>query len=159
ILDWMMPELDGVDVCRRIREKPVPLPVYIILLTAKGQREDIVAGLQAGADDYVTKPFHQQELYARLQAGLRIADLQRKLAARVSDLEVALHQLRLMQQSQKLEAIGRLSAGVAHEINTPIQYIGDNIRFLQNAWGDVRRRLPTDTGDQDWEYLVNELPL
>jgi len=160
ILDWMMPGFDGVEVCRRIRHKPFSLPVYIIHLTAKGQPEDIVAGLQAGADDYVTKPFHQQELFARLQAGVRISDLQQRLAARVQDLEVALSQLRLMQQSQKLEAIGRLASGVAHEINTPIQYVGDNIRFLQTSWQEIQSRLPASTGDSDseWEYLIAELP-
>ncbi|HYR42100.1 MAG TPA: response regulator [Terriglobia bacterium] len=158
ILDWMMPGVDGVEVCRRIRQKPISLPVYILLLTAKGQREDIVTGLQAGADDYVTKPFHQQELYARLQAGVRISDLQQKLAARVQDLEVALSQLRLMQQSQKLEAIGRLASGVAHEINTPIQYVGDNIRFLQTSWQEIQSRLPASTGDSEWEYVIKELP-
>jgi signal transduction histidine kinase len=158
ILDWMMPGLDGVEVCRRIRQKPLPLPVYIILLTAKGQREDIIAGLQAGADDYVTKPFHQQELYARLQVGLRISDLQQRLAARVQDLEVALSQLRLLQQSQKLEAVGRLASGVAHEINTPIQYIGDNIRFLQTSWKEIQTRLPASTGDREWEYVLAEVP-
>ena len=158
ILDWMMPGLDGVEVCRRVRQKRLPLSVYIILLTAKGQQEDIVAGLHAGADDYVTKPFHQQELYARLQAAVRISDLQQRLAARVQDLEVALSQLRLMQQSQKLEAIGRLASGVAHEINTPIQYIGDNIRFLQTSWQEIQTRLPATTADSEWEYLIAELP-
>lgn len=158
ILDWMMPGLDGVEVCRRVRAKTVPLPVYIILLTAKGQREDVIAGFEAGADDYVTKPFHQQELFARLQAGLRISDLQQKLAARVIDLEVALERLRLMQQSQKLEAIGRLASGVAHEINTPIQYIGDNIRFLQTSWREIRPQLPATSNTPDWDYLMEELP-
>ncbi len=87
ILDWMMPELDGPEVCRSIRRKPAAVPVYIILLTAKAQCEDLVAGLGAGADDYMTKPFNHQELHARLKVGLRIVDLQRKLVERAQGLE------------------------------------------------------------------------
>jgi len=158
ILDWMMPEIDGVEVCRRIRAQPVPLPVYIMLLTAKRELEDIVAGLHAGADDYLTKPFHPQELYARLKVGIRISDLQRRLSARVADLEVALRQLDMVQQSQKLEAIGRLASGVAHEINTPIQYIGDNLRFLQVSWRELQKNLPSGTKDHRWETMIEEVP-
>ncbi|HXF06120.1 MAG TPA: response regulator transcription factor, partial [Blastocatellia bacterium] len=75
ILDWMMPEVDGVELCRRVRGS-LQRPIYIILLTARGSKEDIVAGLQSGADDYVTKPFDREELRARVQAGVRIVTLQ-----------------------------------------------------------------------------------
>ncbi len=71
ILDRMMPEMDGTDVCRRIRQRKTP-PLYIVLLTAKAQRQDLVEGLEAGADDYVIKPFNHQELRARLQVGIRV---------------------------------------------------------------------------------------
>jgi signal transduction histidine kinase len=156
ILDWMMPELDGVEVCRRVRETCIP--IYIILLTAKTQREDLIAGLQSGADDYITKPFNQQELSARLQVGVRITELQRNLASNVQDLEIAMMQLRRVQQTQKLEAIGQLASGVAHEINTPIQYIGDNMRFLQEAWNQIHRTHPTDPQDPEIAYLIEEVP-
>src|SRR4026207_2171304 len=66
ILDWMMPELDGPEICRRLREKTPEPPVYIILLTAKAPKKDLLAGFGAGADDYVTKPFNSQELFARV---------------------------------------------------------------------------------------------
>jgi two-component system, cell cycle response regulator len=78
ILDWMMPRLDGLQVCRNVRnpdERPAELYVYIILLTAKSQKTDMVTGLEAGADDYLTKPFDAQELRMRLRAGRRILDL------------------------------------------------------------------------------------
>jgi len=78
ILDWMMPLLDGLQVCRNVRnpaERPAEPYVYIILLTAKSQKTDMVTGLEAGADDYLTKPFDTQELRMRLRAGRRILDL------------------------------------------------------------------------------------
>jgi phosphoserine phosphatase RsbU/P len=90
VLDWMMPEMDGVDVCRKAREQSDKRPLYFILLTAKGRQQDIVAGLQAGADDYVTKPFDRDELQARLNVGIRIVELQSKLSARVRELQEAL---------------------------------------------------------------------
>jgi DNA-binding response OmpR family regulator len=94
ILDWMMPKLDGVDVCRRLRAELPERPVYVILLTAKGAREDLVTGLQAGADDYVTKPFDRTELRARVDVGIRVVTLQQRLADRVRDLEDALRRVK-----------------------------------------------------------------
>jgi diguanylate cyclase (GGDEF)-like protein len=79
VLDWMMPDRDGIDVCRSVRQRKGRPYTYIILLTARGQKEDIVEGLEAGADDYVTKPFDPYELRARLRAGRRIVELQEQL--------------------------------------------------------------------------------
>jgi DNA-binding response OmpR family regulator len=71
IVDWMMPGIDGIELCRRIRETPPRSPVYVILLTARTSRQDLVAGLEAGADDYLTKPFDPDELRARIHVGQR----------------------------------------------------------------------------------------
>ena len=76
ILDWMMPGMDGPSVCRLVRANPGRPAPYLILLTARGAKEDRVAGLEAGADDYITKPFDQNELQVRLRAGTRLVDLQ-----------------------------------------------------------------------------------
>jgi two-component system cell cycle response regulator len=81
ILDWIMPQFDGVDVCRAIRTRALEPYTYIILLTVKGEQKEIVEGLEAGADDYITKPFDLLELKARLRAGRRIVDLQDQLVA------------------------------------------------------------------------------
>ena len=97
ILDWMMPGLDGAEICRRVRAAATTPPPYLILLTARGSQPDIVAGLNAGADDYVTKPFDRDELRARVQAGTRIVDLQQELAGRVRELEDALSRVKLLQ--------------------------------------------------------------
>jgi phosphoserine phosphatase RsbU/P len=95
ILDWMMPGMDGVEVCRRVRA--AGSTAYIILLTAKGTKDDIAEGLDAGADDYIIKPFDRQELRARLNAGLRILELQRRLAERVRELEEAATNVKQLQ--------------------------------------------------------------
>ena len=97
ILDWMMPGMDGLEVCRLARSRNARHPLYIILLTARGRREDVVAGLQSGADDYLTKPFDQEELRARLQVGVRLMELQQSLAERVRELEAALSKVKQLQ--------------------------------------------------------------
>ena len=94
ILDWMMPGIEGPEICRRVRALAKPVPPYLILLTAKGQTDDIVTGLDSGADDFVTKPFDRQELRSRLRVGERMLNLQEGLAERVRELEVALSQVK-----------------------------------------------------------------
>lgn len=92
VLDWMMPEMDGLEVCRKVREKNSESYTYIILLTAKGHKEDVIHGLESGADDYVSKPFDANELKVRLRAGDRIISLQRQLLAAKEELrEQATH--------------------------------------------------------------------
>lgn len=88
ILDWMMPGIDGPEVCRRIRQLRREPYIYVLLLTAKAQKEDVVAGLEAGADDYLTKPVDVHELQVRLRAGRRILELQKKLIVAREELRM-----------------------------------------------------------------------
>jgi phosphoserine phosphatase RsbU/P len=90
ILDWVMPRMNGLEVCRKLRAVSKPCPTYVVLVTSKDQNADIVTGLDAGADDYVAKPFNREELRARVQVGERVVELQRRLAERVRELEAAL---------------------------------------------------------------------
>jgi sigma-B regulation protein RsbU (phosphoserine phosphatase) len=90
ILDWMMPGLDGPDICRRVRAELPLANMYLMLLTAREARRDLIAGLDAGADDYIVKPFDTDELRARIAVGTRVLALQEKLAERVEDLQAAL---------------------------------------------------------------------
>jgi DNA-binding response OmpR family regulator len=90
ILDWMMPKMDGPDVCRRVRSELALANMYLLLVTARESRADVVAGLDAGADDYIIKPFDPEELRARVQVGIRVLTLQQKLAERVEELQTAL---------------------------------------------------------------------
>jgi len=99
ILDWMMPEMDGVDVVRRVRAEIKDRQPYVIMLTAKGEKEDIVAGLEAGADDYLTKPFHPAELRVRVEVGRRLVEAQdMMLAVQVMELRRAMEDIKTLQR-------------------------------------------------------------
>jgi diguanylate cyclase (GGDEF)-like protein len=92
ILDWMMPKMDGIQICQELRKGITDPYIYVLLLATKNLKADVVSGLKAGADDYLTKPFHAQELLARLWTGKRMIDLQGKLiAAREALREAATH--------------------------------------------------------------------
>ena len=97
ILDVMMPSVDGLEVCRRVRRLSPATPPHIILLTAKHGARAIVDGMEAGADDYLTKPYDRDELRARVQVGVRIVELQTRLAGRVRELEKALEHVKQLQ--------------------------------------------------------------
>lgn len=110
ILDWMMPEVDGLELCRRIRSREQGLYRYVLLLTARDDKQDVVAGLEAGADDYLTKPFDVDELRARVRAGKRILDLQAALIHAQEDLQyTAAHDplTKLWNRGAILDLLGR----------------------------------------------------
>lgn len=108
IIDWHMPVLDGLTVCQRIRAMDGNAHRYLILLTVKSSRAEILDGLRSGVDDYITKPFDEEALIARVKIGERIVDLQTMLGRRVCELE---------QSNQELEAFGRM---VAHDLRNPL---------------------------------------
>jgi sigma-B regulation protein RsbU (phosphoserine phosphatase) len=97
ILDWMMPELDGVQVCRQVRAALQLKGVYLILLTSRGSKEHLLEGLRAGANDYITKPFDPEEMEARVNVGVQVVQLQAELALRVAELEEALGRVKQLQ--------------------------------------------------------------
>ena len=94
ILDWMMPKLDGPEVCRLVRTETPNAHAYLILLTSRDTSADVVVGLDAGADDYLVKPFDPAELLARVRVGIRVLGLQERLAARIEELQSALSQVK-----------------------------------------------------------------
>jgi DNA-binding response OmpR family regulator len=96
IVDWNMPGKDGVVLCQELRERKPLAGIYVMLLTSNQEKKDVIAGLESGADDYVTKPVHWDELHARLRIGARLVGLQQALAARVAELQDALTSVRTL---------------------------------------------------------------
>ncbi|HCU37171.1 MAG TPA: hypothetical protein DGT21_17550 [Armatimonadetes bacterium] len=110
ILDWMMPGMDGPEVCRRVREMSEPRLTYIILLTVKDEVQDVVAGLEAGADDYMIKPFDPLELRTRVGVGSRILSLQQKLVDRAREMETM--RARIAEQERFSRAVSQMSDAI-----------------------------------------------
>jgi len=133
VVDWMMPGMDGLELIKRLRGRGEARPVYIIMLTSKADKKDMVDGLEAGADDYLVKPFNSRELMARVEVGRRMLETQGKLIEQTNELRETHAQLA---HAQKLEAVGQLAAGIAHEINTPTQFVSDSVHFLKEAFED-----------------------
>ena len=128
LTDWVMPEMDGLELIRKIRSAQAPFYVYIILLTAKSEKEDLVVGMEAGADDFLVKPFDHNELRVRLREGERIVRLEQELAEQNQKLRETHSAL---VQSEKLASLGQMAAGMAHEINNPIALVANNLAVLK----------------------------
>ena len=105
ILDWMMPNLDGLELCRRIRSTPRLAGTYIILVTGRDSREDLVMGLEAGADDYMVKPIDMTEFRARIGVGFRVAKLQQTLTRSVTELKSTRDRLARMASTDVLTGV------------------------------------------------------
>ncbi len=99
ILDWEMPEIDGVELCKRIKNLQRSNPVYVILLTGRDSQNDILCGFDAGADDYMTKPFNDDELRARVRVAKRLVTIQSSLSQSVDELRTALDMVEALQGS------------------------------------------------------------
>ncbi|MCK5311184.1 MAG: response regulator, partial [Desulfobacteraceae bacterium] len=145
ITDWMMPEMDGVELCKKMRDSDKNSYTYIMLLTAKDKTSDLVQVFDAGADDYITKPFKPDELKSRIKTGKRILELQHEMTEKNIELDKALKDLKETQsqilQSEKMASIGQLAAGVAHEINNPIGFVGSNLATLTDYLEDFNTLL------------------
>ena len=97
IIDWMMPEMDGLEVIRRAKERHEGPSTYLVMLTARGEKADVLSGFEAGADDYLTKPFEVSELLARVRVGRRMIEIQDRLSKQVQELREALAHIKTLQ--------------------------------------------------------------
>lgn len=134
VSDIVMPGMCGTQLISKLREDLRTRHVPVIFLTGKDGREGLNDALRHGADDYLRKPIKADELLVRVGAALRNSQMYGELQAKHAELIETQGQL---VHSQKLKAIGQLAAGIAHEINTPLQYVGDNVDFLREGFSDL----------------------
>ena len=156
LIDWEMPGHEGPSLCKMIRERFTQNPPYVILLTARGAIDDVVGGLRSGANDYVTKPFREEELLARIEVGTRALNMQTQL-----------NQMSLkLIQAEKMASVGQLAAGAAHEVNNPLGFVKSNIETLQGYVSDLLQALEGGEGvdnkcaaasEIDMEFLKEDL--
>ena len=187
LLDVMMPGIDGFETCRRINADDETKEIPIIFMTALAEAEHKVKGLSLGAVDYITKPFQQEEVLARIDLHLRMRSLSRELAdtnAQLSDVNAMLEEkvaartreLQAMQSqmvlAEKMSSLGQLVAGVAHEINNPIGFIAGNlehargylkdltglIELYQSTYPEPAAAIAEEIDAIELDYLLDDFP-
>ncbi|MGP1373762.1 MAG: sensor histidine kinase [Almyronema sp.] len=183
LLDVMMPGIDGFETCRRLKRDAKTADIPVIFMTALAETADKVKGLSLGAVDYITKPFEQEEVLARIRLHLKLQGLNQTLATRnhllaeqTEALSLALQKIQLTQvqlvQGEKLASLGQLVAGIAHEINNPVGFVAGNLPHVQAYIHQLLAHLqlyqqhycqpPSEIEDHaqtiDLDYLIEDLP-
>ncbi|WP_334806191.1 hybrid sensor histidine kinase/response regulator [Nostoc sp.] len=180
LLDVMMPGIDGFETCQKLKENSVTCDIPVIFMTANSDTNSKVKGLSIGAVDYITKPFHEEELLARIKTHLQLRNLTKTLEKRVAERTAALSralkdlqesQLQLV-QTEKMSALGQLVAGVAHEINNPVGFIHGNlghasvyfqdmaniINLYQQHYPNPVPKIQEEIAGIDLKYMLSDLP-
>jgi len=187
LLDIMMPEVDGFEICKILKNDPATAEVPVIFMSALSDSVDKVKGLSIEAVDYITKPFQQEEVLARIKLHLKISSLMRKLENqniildqlvedRTAKLNQTINDLKQAQiqliQGEKMSSLGQLVAGVAHEINNPINFIYGNLfhaneytqnlleilQIYQAKYQDCDPEIADKLNDFDLDFILEDLP-
>ncbi|MEH2067350.1 MAG: response regulator [Nostoc sp.] len=180
LLDVMMPKIDGFETCKKLKENYETCDIPVIFMTGNSDTESKIKGLNIGAVDYITKPFHEQELLARIKTHLQLRNLTKTLEKRVAERTAALSKaLKNLQESQlqlvqteKMSALGQLVAGVAHEINNPVGFIHGNlghawvyfqamiklIDLYQQYYPHPVAEIQEEIAAMDLQYMLSDLP-
>ena len=186
LLDVMMPGIDGFEACRQLKDNPLTENIPIIFMTALSDTIDKVKGLELGAVDYITKPFQQEEVIARIQVHLKLRqvsleleqeklNLEGKVQERTAELQNAMEELKEAQlqivQNEKMSSLAQLVAGIAHEINNPINFIAGNIKYLEvciqelfNITSFCQQKYANDSDlnevieNADLDFMMKDLP-
>lgn len=169
ICDWIMPRVDGLEVCRQVKADPELATTFIILLTMRDQITDRVQGLDAGADEFISKPIDVEELLARVRVGLRSRQLTEQLRQALRQLQQTQAQL---VQTEKMASLWQLVAGLAHELNNPVTFIYSNLSYVErytqdliellNLYQGITPNPPANVTDKietvDLNFLIDDLP-
>ncbi|NEQ20217.1 MAG: hybrid sensor histidine kinase/response regulator [Microcoleus sp. SIO2G3] len=176
ICDWLMPVMDGLQLCRYVKASPELANIFFILLTVREAIADRVEGLDAGADDFLSKPVNLNELLARVRAGLRLYQYQQDLSEANQQLSCTLRDLQRTQaqlvQSEKMSSLGQLVAGVAHEINNPLGIIEGNLahatnyltrllglmQLYQNHYPNPGEEIENYAEENDCKFIASDFP-
>lgn len=141
LLDVMMPGIDGFETCQRLKANPGTEDIPVIFMTALSDSVDKVKGLSLGAVDYITKPIQNEEVLARIRVHLQLRNANLALKRRTEELNQALEELKQAQlhlvQGEKMSALGQLVAGIAHEINNPVNFIHGNLTYVKEYTQDL----------------------
>ncbi|BAY75642.1 response regulator receiver sensor signal transduction histidine kinase [Nostoc linckia NIES-25] len=180
LLDVMMPKIDGFETCKKLKENPETCDIPVIFMTGNSDTDSKIKGLNIGAVDYITKPFHEEELLARIKTHLQLRNLRKTLENRVAERTAALSKvLKDLQESQiqlvqteKMSALGQLVAGVAHEINNPVGFIHGNlghasvyfqamaklIELYQQHYPHPVAEIQEEIAAMDLQHMLSDLP-
>ncbi len=166
VIDWMMPEMDGLTLLNAIRDANLQRYIYSILLTSRQEENALFQGFEAGADDFVMKPFDARELHSRIKVGARMIRKEREVRRYAEEMEsLAAERAAQLMHADRLSTLGTMAAGIAHEINNPTSVLFGSIEMIEDAWKDLEPALQPTSGPlagiipaRQLDFMREEIP-